>query len=74
MILREKIVNAETGEETFRDFTDEEIKLYEAEKLLKEKKVSDLEADQTIKAEKRLEILNRLGLSAEEAQLLLGGN
>jgi hypothetical protein len=72
MILREKIVNAETGEETFRDFSDEEIKVYEAEKLLKEKKLADLEAKQAAKAEKRGAILDRLGLTDEEAAILLG--
>jgi hypothetical protein len=71
MTLREKIVNAETGEETFRDFTAEEIKRYEAEKLLREKKLANLEAEQAAKETARQAVLSKLGLTAEEAAALL---
>ncbi len=72
MTLREKIVDAATGQETFRDFTADEIAQHEAEKLLTEKKFAEIKAQQAAKAEQRAAILERLGLTEEEAQLLLG--
>lgn len=70
MELKEKIVDLQTGEIIWRDYTPEEIaevKVYKA-KIEEEKKLAE---------EKRLArqaILNRLGITEEEAKLLLGGN
>jgi hypothetical protein len=69
-VYREKIVDAATGEETFRNYTKEEIALVVAE----QKKIADAKAEAEAKASARQVILDRLGLTAEEAQLLLGGN
>ena len=63
-----KIVNAETGEEIVRDATADEIAQMQidAENAMAEK----AEADAKIQA--RQAILDRLGLTADEAKLLLG--
>ena len=69
-VYREKIVDAATGEETFRNYTKEEIALV----VVEQKKIADAKAEAEAKASARQVILDRLGLTAEEAQLLLGGN
>ena len=63
-----KIVNAETGEEIVRDATADEIAQMQidAENAMAEK----AEADAKIQA--RQAILDRLGLTADEAKLILG--
>ena len=63
-----KEVNAETGEEIIRDATAQEIALFEAEQAFEAKKQAEAEAKETAKAA----ILDRLGLTADEAKLLLG--
>lgn len=63
-----KIVNCETGEEIVRDATAEEIAQLEKDAI-------DFAAEQTAKIEKaaqRQAILDRLGLTADEAKLILG--
>jgi hypothetical protein len=63
-----KIVNCETGEEIVRDATAEEI-------AQMEKDAADFAADKIAKIEKeaaRQAILDRIGLTADEAKLLLG--
>ena len=72
MKIIEKEFNVITGEETIteRDETaEEQVKreAFEAEQLVRQ-------AEAEAKATARQVILDRLGLSAEEAQLLLGGN
>ena len=67
---KEKIVNIQTGEETWRDYTAEEIAAVEAAQA----EVQTQQEAQTTKTAERQVILDRLGLTAEEAQLLLGGN
>jgi hypothetical protein len=62
-----KIVNTQTAEEIVRDATDEEIVQIELDS-------ANYEARKTIQAEKQIQrqaILDRLGLTAEEAALLL---
>jgi hypothetical protein len=65
-----KIVNVETGEEIVRDATTEEI----AQMALDTAHSVAIKAEAEAKATARQAILDRLGLTAEEAQLLLGGN
>lgn len=67
---QEKIFNIETGETTFRDYTPEEIAQVEAEQA---EAIAKLEAKAT-KATEKAALLAKLGITAEEAQLLLGGN
>jgi hypothetical protein len=65
-----KIVNCETGEEIVRDANDQEIaqmEVYAAEEVARQ-------AKEVAKAQAKEELLKRLGITAEEAQLLLGGN
>ena len=66
----EKIVNAETGEETIRPYTEEEIAMMETAKAEAEAKA----AAEAAKAHERSVILERLGITEDEAALLLGGN
>jgi hypothetical protein len=63
-----KIVNCETGEEIVRDANTEEISQLEIDSEM------DLatRAEILAKAKQRQEILDRLGLTADEAKLLLG--
>ena len=65
-----KIVNCETGEEIVRDATVEEITQIEAEQAAQ----ATAQAEAQAKATARQAILDRIGLTADEAQLLLGGN
>jgi hypothetical protein len=69
-----KIINAETGEEIEREMTDEE-------QALRTQQVTDYLAEKAAKAEAKLEtennkmkLLDKLGITADEAALLLGGN
>jgi hypothetical protein len=70
MKITEKIVNVQTGEETIteRDETTAEKKAREA----LEKEFAAAQAEAEAKAIQRQVILDRLGLTADEAQLLLG--
>lgn len=69
-----KEVNATTGEEIERPMTEKEIAELEAEKTAK----AEAEAERVAATEEReaakQAVLDRLGLTAEEAALLLGGN
>ncbi len=69
-----KIVNLETGEEIIRDATVEEIAQMELDSADSLARKATAEAEADAKATARQAILDRLGISAEEAQLLLGGN
>ena len=70
MKIKEKEFNVETGEETIieRDETAAETKA----RLDKAKEIAVIEAEAEAKATARAEILNRLGLTDEEAKILLG--
>jgi hypothetical protein len=63
-----KEVNCETGEEIVRDATAKEIAQIEASKA--KQLAENVEAE--AKAAQRQAILDRLGLTADEAKLLLG--
>ena len=68
----EKIVDITTGEETIveREETAADKKLREQ----RAKEFAAIQAEAEAKKTQRQAILDRLGLTAEEAQLLLGGN
>ncbi len=70
MKITEKEFNVQTGEETIteRDETAAEKKIREA----KQKEIAARQAEAEAKAAARQEILDRLGLTADEAKLLLG--
>lgn len=65
-----KIINLETNEEIEREMNAAEFKEYEA----RQKKEADIKAEAESKATARQALLTKLGITAEEAQLLLGGN
>ena len=67
-IYVEKIINIQTGEETFRDYTAEEIA--EVEKAQAEAAERVAKAAETATAKAAL--LAKLGITEEEAKLLLG--
>lgn len=66
--MKKIIVNCETGEIVERELNEEELAQYEADKLAAELKASNEAAEITA----RQSILDRLGLTEEEARLLLG--
>ena len=65
-----RIHNTETNEVIDREMNDAEFAAYEADQAAKATAQAEAEAKATAKAE----LLERLGITAEEAQLLLGGN
>ena len=67
-------VNCDTGEVVERPLTQEEIAANEAAATAAEADRLAREADATAKAAARQVILDRLGLTADEAALLLGAN
>ena len=69
-MYKEKIINIATGEETWRDYTREEIA--EVEKAQAE--AAKLAAKQVEVAAARQTLLTKLGITEEEAKLLLAGN
>ena len=74
MTYVEKIVDVVTGEETIRPYTAEEIATVEALKIELAAEQTAKDADLAAKAAARQAILDRLGLTADEAALLLGAN
>jgi alkyl sulfatase BDS1-like metallo-beta-lactamase superfamily hydrolase len=68
------IVNVETGEETFIELTEEEIQKQEFRNAAIEVAQAALQTEADAKAAQRQLLLDRLGITQEEAQLLLGGN
>lgn len=72
MIIIEKIFDIQTGEETVieREETPEE----EKNRLEQQALFAQEQVETEAKAAARQPILDRLGITAEEAQLLLGGN
>ena len=62
-----KEVNATTGEEIEREASVEELKQMESDKAVADAKKKELELKETEKAA----LLNRLGITADEAKLLL---
>ena len=70
MKIIEKEFNAITGEETIteRDETAAETKA----RLDRAKEIAAKKAEEAVKAEAREEILSRLGLTPDEAAILLG--
>jgi hypothetical protein len=68
------IVNCETGETIERELNAEEIAQQAADEAYIAEKQALLIAEAEAKAAQRQVILNRLGITEEEARILLGGN
>lgn len=62
------IVNGETGEILVREMNDDELAQWKVDEEREMKRQADLDA----KAKARQAILDRLGLSEDEAKILLG--
>ena len=62
-----KVVDISTGIETITDMTDEQMAQWESEKIAQETKFAAQEAKDVLKAE----LLAKLGISQDEAKLLL---
>jgi len=67
---KEKIIDAITGEVVIKDYTPEQTAELELLLSIQEKNKADAEA----KFARRSALLNKLGITEEEAALLLGGN
>jgi hypothetical protein len=63
-----KLVNAETGEEVTRDMNAEELKQLELDKA----KALAASIAETKKVDDKVALLDRLGITEDEAKLLLG--
>jgi hypothetical protein len=67
-MLKEKIIDSQTGEISWRDYTDAEIAKVEVAK----QEATERAKLQAEKEAARQAVLTKLGLTAEEAQVLLG--
>lgn len=65
-MYKEKIVNIETGEETFRNYTKDEIVMVEAN--IEKAKMENLANEEKIN--QKLALFEKLGISLDEAKLL----
>jgi len=65
-----RIHNTETDEVIDREMTAAEFKIYEADQAAEIARI----AEATAKAAQRQALLTRLGITEEEARILLGGN
>jgi hypothetical protein len=72
MKIIEKEFNVLTGEETITER--DETATEKANRLAKAKLVAEQAAEAQAKAAQRQALLTRLGLTEEEARILLGGN
>ena len=63
-----KIVNVQTGEEVEREMNDQEFFAWQEEQATQVAKA----AEEAAKAQARQALLNKLGITEEEAKLLLG--
>ena len=66
--MNKLVINTETQEETLVDYNSKELAL--AKIYLKE--AEDLQAEAEAKATAKAELLTKLGITADEATLLLG--
>ena len=67
----ERIIDAATGEETIRPYTAEEIAAVEALQAEMDAAKAERDAEQAAKDAAKAELLAKLGITAEEAALLL---
>jgi nucleoid-associated protein YgaU len=65
------IINCETKEQIEVELTDEEVAQLEADRVKAEADKAKTDAEAAAKAEAKAELLAKLGITAEEAALLL---
>jgi hypothetical protein len=63
-----RIHNSETGEVIDREMTDAEFEAYETDRAI----VAQAEAEATAKETAKADLLAKLGITADEAKLLIG--
>jgi acyl-CoA reductase-like NAD-dependent aldehyde dehydrogenase len=68
------IVNCETGETVERELNAEELAQQATEEAAVQAAEAARQAEAATKAAQRQALLNRLGITEEEARILLGGN
>lgn len=73
-MYKEKIINLETGEETWRDYTPAEIAEVEKAQAEAAARAAELAEKATEAAAAKAALLAKLGITEEEVKLLLGGN
>lgn len=66
------IVNCETGEVTEVELTADELAQREADRIAYEAQKAEEATNAALRAEQKAALLERLGITAEEAELLLG--
>jgi hypothetical protein len=66
------IVNCETGEVTEVELTAEEVAQRKADRIAYEAQKAEEATNAALRAEQKAGLLARLGITAEEAELLLG--
>jgi hypothetical protein len=71
-MYQEKIIDISTGEETLRPYTDAEIAEVEADIKATKAEMKNAAAAQSQKDAERQAILDKLGITADEAAALLG--
>jgi len=64
------IINCETGETVERELNAQEL----SQQVIDEAEIAAQQAEATAKAAQRQALLTRLGITEEEARILLGGN
>lgn len=69
--MQKLIINVETGEETYEDFTPEELATFEENRIKAEKLLQEEEEKSAIKTTAETK-LQALGLSADEVKILFG--
>ena len=69
-----RIINGETGEVIERELNAEEVAQQIADEAASQLIQAERQAETSAKAAQRQALLDKLGITAEEAQLLLGGN
>jgi hypothetical protein len=69
--LTEKIIDVTTGEETIREYTEAETKEAEANLALAKAQIAAIQAETTAKEADKAALLTKLGITADEAKLLL---
>ena len=69
--MNKLIVNCETGEETLRELNVEELTQLKTDQANYDQFLKDQEAQAEAKAIARADLLEKLGITAEEAVLLL---
>ena len=68
------IVDASTGEQIIREMTTDEYNEYKEYIAISDTEKETAQAEANAKEAQRQAVLNRLGITEEEARILLGGN